>query len=46
MKTDVSIHFTIKDQSIESIAQKLGDWSDNNQELAPFNAIEQKSCIV
>lgn len=41
MKTDVSIHFTTKGQTVEEINKKFNDYIDNNQETLPFDFSER-----
>lgn len=40
MKTDISVHFTIKDQSIESINEKLDNYFKENQNSFKFDFSE------
>lgn len=40
MKTDVSIHFTTKEQSIDVINKKFDDYIINNQDSLPFDFSE------
>ena len=37
MKTDVSIHFTTKGQTIQDINKKFKDYINNNQKSLPFD---------
>lgn len=41
MKTDVSIHFTTKGQTVEEINTKFNDYIRNNQETLPFDFSER-----
>lgn len=41
MKTDVSIHFTIKGQTVEDINAKLDVYINNNQGKLPFDFSER-----
>ena len=41
MKTDVSIHFTTKGQTVEEINKKFNDYIDNNQGNLPFDFSEK-----
>lgn len=41
MKTDVSIHFTTKGQTVEEINAKFNDYINNNQGSLPFDFSER-----
>ena len=41
MKTDISIHFSLKGQSTKEIDQKLDNWISKNSNNLPFDFSEQ-----
>lgn len=41
MKTDVSIHFTTKGQTVQEINKKFNDYINNNQKTLPFDFSER-----
>ncbi len=43
MKTDVSIHFSIKEQTIEELNNKFDNYIKKNQDNLPFDFSEQTS---
>lgn len=43
MKTDVSIHFTIKGQTVSEINQKFNDYIDKTADKLPFDFSEPSS---
>lgn len=43
MKTDVSIHFTTKGQTIEDLNRKFNDYISQNQDTLPFDFSEKSN---
>ena len=46
MKTDVSIHFTIKGQTVEDVNLKLDAYIEDNKDTLPFDFSERTVLVA